>query len=116
MDQKHRRGVHPPGTAGGWNFRYLDLRAEKGWRELGQQAPGPTRKAYDQIVKIPRHRSKRQDQLRLELATKTIGGVVMEHWQYEVTGGGRIWYAIDEGSHTVILTHASVGHPKQTDR
>jgi len=26
-----------------------------------------------------------------------------------------MWYAIDDGNHTLILTHAGVGHPKRTD-
>ena len=43
------------------------------------------------------------------------GGVRMEHWQYEVTGGGRIWYHIDVENRTVWLDYAGVGHPKATD-
>jgi hypothetical protein len=44
-----------------------------------------------------------------------IAGVVMEQWQYEVTGGGRVWYCIDDASHSLIMTMASVGHPKKTE-
>jgi len=39
----------------------------------------------------------------------------MEQWQYEVTGAGRLWYAIDDARRTAWLTHASVGHPKNTE-
>lgn len=33
----------------------------------------------------------RQHRLRGELATREIGGRILEHWQYEVTAAGRIW-------------------------
>jgi hypothetical protein len=39
----------------------------------------------------------------------------MEQWQYEVTGGGRIWYCVDDGHRTIWMTDCSVGHPKATD-
>lgn len=35
--------------------------------------------------------------------------------QLEVTGAGRVWYAIDDERRTVVLTLANVGHPKSTD-
>ncbi len=40
----------------------------------------------------------------------------MEQWQFEVTSGGRIWYAIDDRARTLWLTHAGTAHPKRTDR
>jgi hypothetical protein len=45
-----------------------------------------------------------------------VGGVSLEQWQFEVTGSGRIWYAIDEEARTLWITRAGTGHPKQTDR
>jgi len=39
----------------------------------------------------------------------------LEQWQYEVTGGGRIWYLVDDATRTVWLTYAGTGHPKATD-
>lgn len=51
-----------------------------------------------------------------ELSTKLIEGSTLEQWQIEVTGGGRIWYAIDDDRHTIWVTHAATGHPKATDR
>ena len=41
---------------------------------------------------------------------------MLEQWQYEVTGGGRIWYGIDDKRHLVWLTRAIVGHPTATNR
>jgi hypothetical protein len=110
-----KKRVAPPPVAGGWDLVHLDKKCESGWNDLCQQAPGPTRAAYDQIIKDPRHRSDRQHPLRGDLGKKTIAGVEYELWQYEVTGPGRAWYVIDDASHTIIMTHAGVKHPKATD-
>jgi hypothetical protein len=36
--------------------------------------------------------------------------------EYEVTSGGRVRYAIDDGNRTVWLIYASPRHPEDTDR
>jgi hypothetical protein len=41
---------------------------------------------------------------------------MLEQWQYELTGGGRFGYWIDDERHLVGLTGAMVGHPKATNR
>ena len=46
---------------------------------------------------------------------RTVNGVAMEQWQYEVTSGGRLWYCIDDAKRTVWLTGAMTGHPKSTE-
>jgi hypothetical protein len=43
------------------------------------------------------------------------GGTPRDQWQYEVTGGGRIWYAVDDETRAVWLTLCETGHPKATD-
>jgi hypothetical protein len=112
---KKRRRVAPPPVGPEWDLTYLDMTAEDGWNELCQKAPGPSRTAFDHLRKDPRMVSNRQHRLRADFATKSIGGVEMEQWQYEVLGGARLWYAIDDAHHTIIMTHAGVGHPKQTE-
>jgi hypothetical protein len=53
--------------------------------------------------------------LRGSLARRKFGGSELEQWQIEVTGGGRIWYLVDDDAHTVWLVHAGTGHPKATE-
>jgi hypothetical protein len=53
--------------------------------------------------------------LRSDLGTRTIKGKVLEQWQCEVTGAGRIWYCPDDALHVVFITKASTGHPSETD-
>ncbi|MFI6445238.1 hypothetical protein [Kitasatospora sp. NPDC050543] len=42
-------------------------------------------------------------------------GETLERWQYEVTGGGRIWYLPDDAGRTVWITYAGTGHTRATD-
>jgi hypothetical protein len=49
------------------------------------------------------------------LGTALLKGERLERWQYEVTGGGRIWYVIDDAERIAWVTYAGTGHPKATD-
>jgi len=53
--------------------------------------------------------------LKGRLGRRSVGGRDLEQWQLEVTGAGRLWYVIDDERRTVILTMATVGHPKATE-
>jgi len=83
---------------------------------LTSQFPGPTRKAFEQLEADPMMRSERQHQLRGSASTTTVAGRPVEQWQYELTGGARILYAIDPANRTVWVLEASPGHPKHTER
>jgi hypothetical protein len=45
-----------------------------------------------------------------------VKGKTLEQWQYEVTGGGRIWYCPDDDDRVVYIMHAATGHPRETGR
>ncbi|MEV0682874.1 hypothetical protein AB0I35_03310 [Nocardia sp. NPDC050378] len=102
----------------GWVVRVVDLRAAKGWGQLVSQAPSSADRAWVAITSDPRCRDDptRQHPLKYDLSRVKVDGVVCEQWQFEVTGGGRIWYAVDDERQTLWITHAGTGHPKQTDR
>ncbi len=57
----------------------------------------------------------RQKRLKGELATREIKSRVLNQWQYEVTGSGRIWYCPDPELRIVWIVHASPRHPKATE-
>jgi hypothetical protein len=44
-----------------------------------------------------------------------VNGSVLDHWQIEVTGAGRIWYLVDPDKRLVWIDYAGTGHPKATD-
>jgi hypothetical protein len=99
-----------------WTFKAVSSDAAKGWVDLCRHAPGPIDEAWVRITGNPRHVSMRQHQLRGKLSTYRCGGLDLEQWQYEVTGAGRLWYAIDDEARTLWLVWAGTGHPRQTGR
>ena len=57
----------------------------------------------------------RQHRLRGDLGTHRHNGKDLEQWEFEVTSGGRVRYAIDDDTRTVWVVYASPRHPKDTD-
>jgi hypothetical protein len=109
--------VAPPPTEHEFDLRFADAAAVKGWEDLERQAGANLRRAWEAIRADPRSRTNpaRQHRLKGGLGTGTSRGAACERWQYEVTGGGRLWYLIDDDSRTVWLVFAGTGHPKLTD-
>jgi hypothetical protein len=95
--------------------RAADRQAYQGWQRLLTQARDNLDRAWVALTGDPRHIDQRQHPLKGELAVVKVAGSALEQWQYEVTGGGRIWYAIDDDNRTLWITRAGTGHPKQTD-
>ena len=112
---KRKERVAPPPTAGGWDFRFATNEAVTGWDQVCSAAAANARTAWERITADPRQRDSRQHPLKGSLGSRTVNGVDIEQWQYEVTAGGRIWYCIDDDRRTVWMTNASVGHPKATE-
>lgn len=57
----------------------------------------------------------RHHRLKGKLGSAMLKGEPVERWQFEVTGGGRIWYLIDDEARTAWVTYAGTGHPKRTE-
>jgi len=57
----------------------------------------------------------RHHRLKYDLAWGIHNGQRLEQWQYEVTGGGRVWYLVDHDTHTAWLVYAGTGHPRWTN-
>ncbi|MFJ4504038.1 hypothetical protein [Streptomyces sp. NPDC088864] len=57
----------------------------------------------------------RHHRLKGKLGSTRWKGQTLERWQYEVTGGGRVWYLVDDANRTAWITYAGTGHPKTTD-
>ncbi|MCP2255747.1 hypothetical protein LY13_004529 [Prauserella aidingensis] len=97
-------------------MRFATGPAVKGWDELQRQAPANTTRAWQQMRTNPGgDRSRRHMPLKGTLGTVEIGGRPLPRWQYEVTAGGRVWYAIDVERRTVWVVFAGTGHPKATE-
>lgn len=96
-------------------MRAADRQAYQGWLNLLAAVPENLDRAWVAITSDPRNVDQRQHPLKGELGIVKVGGTAMEQWQYEVTGGGRVWYAIDDDERTLWVTRAGTGHPRQTD-
>lgn len=108
----------PPPVGDEFDPRFASSQAAAGWEQLARRAPGNLRRAFDAIRADPRSRylPDRQHRLKGSLGTAAWKGESLERWQYEVTGGGRVWYLIDDVRKTAWITYAGTGHPKATDR
>lgn len=102
----------------GWVVRAIDRQAAVGWCELLAQIPDNLDRAWIAITAAPRGHDNlsRQHRLKFDLKWVKIDNVELEQWQYEVSGGGRIWYAIDDERKILWITQAGTGHPRQTDK
>jgi hypothetical protein len=107
----------PPAVGAEYELRFASSDAADGWEHLARQAPGNLRRAFDALRADPRCATNpdRQHRLKGALGSAMLKGEQVERWQYEVTGGGRIWYLVDDRNRTVWLSYAGTGHPKATD-
>lgn len=106
-----------PTGKGEWHVRHGSKETGRAWAELSN-----TRQAtalahlYDRLVKDPRWRGdpERHHRLKGELGTGAHQGRVLERWQHEISGSGRVWFLIDDEQRTVWLIEVGAGHPRQT--
>src|SRR5262252_6292863 len=87
-----------------WLVRAADRQAHKGWQHLLSSATDNLDRAWVAITSDPRNTDQRQHQLKGELGLVKVAGISLEQWQFEVTGSGRIWYAIDDEARTLWIT------------
>jgi hypothetical protein len=93
-------------------LRFGTRSAETGWRDVVATQKNAAVDAWDRLTTEPRTSNPRCHQLRGELATIVRDGVEHDRWQYELTGGARIWYYVEE--RTVVVIDVFTAHPNQT--
>lgn len=114
---KRKDRVAPPPVGDEWDVKYLTTEAVRGWEELCRLAPGPTKECWNVLRTSPDKsvNTSRHHPLKGTLREKVVGGKPLVQWQYEVTGGGRVWFCPDPDTKTVWLSDAGTGHPKATE-
>jgi hypothetical protein len=115
MTKRGAKATRPP-DPGQWTIRYATQDSGNGWENLCQQQPNVMRMLFDRLSDDPLHSDNRDRQhpLKGSLGTAVISGRTLPQWQFELAGGGRVWYAIDETTHTVWITTATARHPNET--
>lgn len=99
-----------------WVVRAADLAAGKGWDKLIAQYPDAADRTWVAMTSDPRRVDGRQHRLKGTLGSVAVGGATLDQWQCDVTGAGRVWYAIEDDGRILWVTQAGTGHPKQTDQ
>lgn len=116
MSPKRLDRVAPPPVQDEWDIRFGETKAVTGWEDLCGLAETNSRDAFELMRSNPRPcQDKRHCRLRGSLSTRMFRGRELEQWEIEVTGGGRIFYLVDDAEHTVWVVYAGVGHPRQTE-
>ena len=116
MSPKKGDPVAAPTIGDEWEIRFGTKEAADGWTELVGAARGNARRAHNIMRTAPgMNPDSRHHQLKHGLATANQAGRVLPQWQIEVTGGGRVWYLLDQDHHTVWIRYASLSHPKATE-
>ncbi|MGN7861813.1 hypothetical protein ACTJI8_14630 [Microbacterium sp. 22303] len=86
--------------------------AERGWQDVRATQRNALADAWDALSRHPLDRTPTMHPLRGELGVIVHAGASHERWQYELTGGARIWYFVEERS--VYLEQVHTRHPNQT--
>lgn len=117
-----------------WEVVAADKGVAEDWDRYANQEANALATAYDQLSTNPTEFSSRQKKLEGKTyGTGAYGGKTYDRWQYEVTGGGRIFYFVDDPTsggtkkvertgrgprprRRVIVEAVHPGHPKGTER
>lgn len=111
---KRGKQVPPPPTQEEWDLR--DATKESlAFAEMERQFPGNCAEAKARLKTAATTRTDVQKPLRGTLGSRTIGGIEMDQWQYDVSSGARLWYCVDPDDRIVWLTLAAMGHPTATE-
>lgn len=86
--------------------------AEKGWQDLRATQRNVLADAWDALTKNPLELSPQMHPLKGSLGGVFRGGLHYEQRQFELSGGARIWFYVDEM--TVVLVNVHTRHPNQT--
>ncbi|GAA0992356.1 hypothetical protein [Subtercola frigoramans] len=122
MAGRREVAVQRPIKASEHEIFFGSVAAERGWMDVKSNAKNALADAFDYLTVHPaQYDPDRCYQLRGDLSTVVVDGVSLPQWQYKVTDGARLWYAVDEPNMKskkpgrVIITRASAGHPNETD-
>ncbi len=111
-----KQEVRRPKRKSEWKLLYADRAAEKGWVDLCATQLGLCRTLYDRLELDPTavDNPDKQHPLKGSLSAVIVNGQTVPQWQYELSNGARVWYAIDKANQTVHFTRCATTHPNET--
>ena len=109
---KKKGSVPRPVKTSEFVIQLATIGAEGGWRDICATQKNAVADAWDRLTKTPLQSDTKCHQLKGELATFDRAGIKHARWQYELTGGARIWFYVD--GRTVNIVEVFTHHPNQT--
>lgn len=101
-----------PLRAAEWKLVYATTAAKKGWIDLLATQRNAVVEAWERLTADPLSIDGTCHPLKGELATVSRSGRAHDQWQYELKGGARIWFYVEE--RTVHIVRVFTAHPNQT--
>ena len=95
-----------------YGVRAKNRSVEAGWDRLVVSHEGGIRTCFDHVATNPKGRPIDPERCHKLRPTKKLG--YRDLWQYEVGGGARVWYSVDDDRHIVIIEEVHAGHPNRT--
>ena len=91
---------------------HVTSQAATGWRDILAAQKNAAADARGRLAKAPHHSDPKCHQPKGQLATSVRDGIIHDQWQYELTGGARMWFYVE--GRTVKIANVFTNHPNQT--
>lgn len=95
-----------------YTIRHATAGARKGWRDIVATQKNAAVEAWQRLTTDPTSIDGRCHPLKGDLATVTHDRKTHAQWQYELTGGARIWFYVSGQEVHLIAVHTH--HPNAT--
>lgn len=95
-----------------YELRFATGQAQKGWTDLLATTRNAVVDAWDFLTGTPLAPSESNHPMKGELSTVVRDGRAYPRWQYELPGGARIWFYVED--RVVWLVDVHTRHPNQT--
>jgi hypothetical protein len=93
-------------------IEHVTSQAATGWCDIVATQKSSAVYAWERLTKAPNQSDPKCHQLKGQLATIVRDGVEHDQWQYELSGGARIWFYVE--GRTVKIVNVFTRHPTQT--
>ncbi len=102
---KRDDSVTRPINASEYTIKYATASARKGWSDVCATQRNSAADAWERLTKDPTSMDGTCHPLKGKLSAVTRDGEEHAQWQYELTGGARIWFYVSGRSVYLIAIH-----------
>ncbi len=92
-----------------YEVRCKNTSVNSDWEVMCSQIPNNARRCFDHMATDPQSKPTNANRVT------ALAGAYEGLYEYEVSGGGRVFYQVNVVEHQVIIVLASMGHPKGTE-